>query len=66
MSADESVERHAATAPRAARLVLEETADHGDEHVIKLVEVALESHQRCNGDALRAGLRATQLIDAAP
>lgn len=37
-------------------------ADHGDEHVIKFTEVAIESHRRNNPDALRAALQARTLI----
>lgn len=37
-------------------------ADHGDEHVIKFVEVAIESHARGNPQALVAGTRAVTLI----
>jgi len=33
-----------------------------DEHAIKFVEVALESHRRGNTSALTAGARAVQLI----
>jgi hypothetical protein len=51
-----------------ASLTAEDLADraarHGDEHVIKLVEVALESHRRGSERALEAGLRAMELVEA--
>lgn len=37
-------------------------ADHGDEHVIKFTEVAIESHRRGNATALNAALRVQRLI----
>lgn len=39
-------------------------AGGGDEHLIKFSEVALESHQRGNSDALPAAARAHQLLTA--
>jgi hypothetical protein len=35
---------------------------HGDEHVLKFTEVAIESHHRGNADALGAAARATRMI----
>jgi hypothetical protein len=40
--------------PDVAAEVAQAAADHGDEHVIKFTEVALESHRRGNPDAIAA------------
>lgn len=45
--------------------VAEAAVAHGDEHVLKFVEVALEAAARGAAQATGAGLRAVQLIDGA-
>ncbi len=47
---------------RVTHDLAERAADHGDEHVLKFAEVALQSHRRGNERALEAGLRAVDLI----
>lgn len=53
-----------------AALAIEDVVDRavgtGDEHAIKFVEVARESHRRGNPAALGAGARATELIGGVP
>jgi hypothetical protein len=51
------------SAQRITEDLAEQAADHGDEHVIKFAEVALESHRRGNERALEAGIRAVDLIE---
>jgi hypothetical protein len=46
-----------------ADAVASAAADHGDEHVIKFAEVAIESHHRGNPEALRAARTAVALIE---
>lgn len=48
-----------ATSPEA---LAGRAAEHGDEHVIKLAEVAIEAHGRGVSEALAAGMRAVELI----
>lgn len=47
----------------AGEQLAETAAAHGDEHVLKFAEVALESAARGNTEAIGAGLLATRLID---
>jgi hypothetical protein len=52
--------RCSAGPPVEPEAVAQAAADHGDEHVIKFTEVALESHRRGNPDAIgaaRLGIR---------
>jgi hypothetical protein len=44
--------------------VADRAAAHGDEHVVKFTEVAVESHARGNRAALPAAQQARQLIPA--
>jgi len=46
-----------------AEQLTEAAVSHGDEHVLKFAEVALESASRATPQALGAGLRAAQLIN---
>lgn len=46
-----------------ARAVFDRAVRHGDEHVVKFADTALEVHERTgNADALRAAVRGTTLI----
>ena len=50
--------------PQAAEETFARAVEHGDEHVIKLADTAVDVHARTgNVDVLAAAVRATQLID---